>query len=691
MSAQPDMPPTPRRVSHLDPRGRLHGFERYLGLARHLRRSVVLAAVALYLLAYLGLRPSLGHTAAVFSFLPVATASVLYGLKGGLLAGALGILSNAALLYLFAPGEFRATVWPGSLPGSVALLVGAALVGVLSDLVRILDARRATREQAFLTSALGEVASALNTTLELEDALERLLVNLRPVVPYEHASLLRVEEEVAAVLCSRGPEGGTAGERPAPGGPVPLAGATVSEVPLIAAMVDRGEPLCLPNARQAAGWRDLPGGDRVRSYLGAPVQVGGQTVGLLQLASEAPGAFRPDQIPRLQAFASQAAILFQNARLLAAERSHSARLRRANALFLALGRVTARMETAPDLDSVLTVLGSELRQIGIHSLVALQEPEQVGLNIRYLSLAPEAVALAEKITGVSTEDYHLTAERIPHFEQVIGQGQPVFAADLQLPEDLPPPFDVLPRRHVQRFRDLIEVGPQTRWILLPLVREEQVLGTLWLWGPELVAADLPAANLFASQVAVALENTRLYARVQQLAITDELTGLYNRRGLYELGRREVARARRFGTDLSALMIDIDHFKRVNDRWGHSVGDEVLCALAGRLQGLVRSVDVVARYGGEEFVILLPGARLRWATKVAQRVLAAVNGASFSVGETPVAVTISIGVAAFGREIEDLAGLIHRADLALYRAKERGRQRVYVVEGSHLDAGGAEGR
>jgi GGDEF domain-containing protein len=113
-------------------------------------------------------------------------------------------------------------------------------------------------------------------------------------------------------------------------------------------------------------------------------------------------------------------------------------------------------------------------------------------------------------------------------------------------------------------------------------------------------------EMLAAHAAIAVENTRLIKRIQWLAITDPLTGLYNRRGLFELGQREVERFRRFNHPFVAIMLDIDMFKNVNDTFGHNIGDQVLIALADEMRKRVRvDVDVVGRYGGEELVIILP--------------------------------------------------------------------------------------
>jgi GAF domain-containing protein len=152
--------------------------------------------------------------------------------------------------------------------------------------------------------------------------------------------------------------------------------------------------------------------------------------------------------------------------------------------------------------------------------------------------------------------------------------------------------------------------------LLPLVHGKKVTGCLLTWGADIHSQDIPAFSLFASQIAIAIENARLMDKIQQLAITDDLTGLYNRRGLYEIGRLEIERTRRYNIPLAAIVMDIDHFKRVNDKHSHAIGDQVLRSFAKCVQENTRELDIVGRIGGEEFVILLPGSDLRSAHRTA---------------------------------------------------------------------------
>lgn len=160
--------------------------------------------------------------------------------------------------------------------------------------------------------------------------------------------------------------------------------------------------------------------------------------------------------------------------------------------------------------------------------------------------------------------------------------------------------------------------------------------------------------------------------IERLARTDVLTGLANRRALQEAFERESARGKRLGEHLSLIMADLDHFKSVNDRYGHGTGDQVLARIAAVLASQLRPYDLAARYGGEEFVLLLPGTSIEGAISVAERVRKAAM--EVEVSGVPGPITISLGVATWriGETPEELIG---RADAALYQAKSAGRNRV----------------
>ncbi|HMP42037.1 MAG TPA: sensor domain-containing diguanylate cyclase, partial [Roseiflexaceae bacterium] len=228
--------------------------------------------------------------------------------------------------------------------------------------------------------------------------------------------------------------------------------------------------------------------------------------------------------------------------------------------------------------------------------------------------------------------------------------------------------------------DIISTGYADRtvrhWLAVPLIFHDTVIGMITLdsFTPDqFTDQHLRLVGAFADQVAIALENARLFARVQQLAITDSLTGLYNRGHLFELGRYQLLRMRRNPAPLSAILIDIDHFKVINDTYGHLVGDHVLREAAYLCRGVVRELDLVARYGGEEFIVLLPDADHRQALDIATRIQEQITTARITHGGIEIRITVSIGVATMpADEATSLDTLIDQADQRMYLAKSAGR-------------------
>lgn len=171
----------------------------------------------------------------------------------------------------------------------------------------------------------------------------------------------------------------------------------------------------------------------------------------------------------------------------------------------------------------------------------------------------------------------------------------------------------------------------------------------------------------------------LQTRLSEQANRDPLTGLYNRRYLDTTLERELARCQREGQPLTLMLIDLDHFKRINDTWGHQAGDEVLRQLADMLESHARLADVACRYGGEEFLLLLPNMPLEIAVARAEQWRIAFANATVAFGEFRMQATLSIGIATYPGHGTTAQLLIHNADRALYRAKAEGRNRVVVYD------------
>jgi diguanylate cyclase (GGDEF)-like protein len=215
-------------------------------------------------------------------------------------------------------------------------------------------------------------------------------------------------------------------------------------------------------------------------------------------------------------------------------------------------------------------------------------------------------------------------------------------------------------------------------LLIPLVAGEHKLGIINCWRlgiDQFTDRELEAASLFAHIAAAAWRNAQLYAELLNAAMTDPLTRLYNSRWLRDTGERDLVRATRAGKPLALLLIDLDHFKLVNDGGGHAAGDLVLQRVAGRLRSIVRGADAVVRLGGEEFVALLQDCDADGATTVAEAMRVAVRDIALPEGCGLRRLSASIGIAVFPDHARSLEPLLAAADRAMYVAKRTGRDRV----------------
>jgi diguanylate cyclase (GGDEF)-like protein len=227
---------------------------------------------------------------------------------------------------------------------------------------------------------------------------------------------------------------------------------------------------------------------------------------------------------------------------------------------------------------------------------------------------------------------------------------------------------------------LVTAGRQVAFI--PLVQGERRLGVLIFalaQGRTFSPDELLLAELVGRQAAAALENARLFREVQLLAQTDALTGVDSRRHFFALAEHEFNYARRYNTSVSLIMLDIDHFKQVNDTFGHTWGDVVLKQIAGVLRKSLRKVDRIGRYGGEEFTILLPATGLDKVCPAAERLRQQIEALRIQTEQGDIQVTVSMGAVEMdAHKDENVDELIRRADTALYAAKRAGRNRVVCM-------------
>jgi diguanylate cyclase (GGDEF)-like protein len=386
----------------------------------------------------------------------------------------------------------------------------------------------------------------------------------------------------------------------------------------------------------------------VHAVVSVPLVAGDTCVGCLGLFSYNPEKrFSQRDLALMESVGRQAGIAIQNARLFeAAER----RAREAETLRLAMGEVTSALE----FDRVLSKILKHLRNVVPYdsAVVFLTEGEAV-----------RAVAGSGLSTRNQVINHTFPGNNALFSEIRRGRSRPLIIQDAQVDP---------------RFERWGNATHTHGWMGLPLRARGELIGFLTVDSKQVGAyhpQDAALVQAFADEVAIAISNASLFRQVQHLAITDPLTNLHNRRYFFEAGHMELDRARRYQRPMALIMLDIDHFKLVNDTYGHQAGDRVLATVAARCLEKLRSIDISARYGGEEFVFLLPETDMERAVQVAGRLRAVLMDEPIDVGEHQISISVSLGLAEMSEDCHDLQMLIRRADQALYVTKDTGRGRI----------------
>jgi diguanylate cyclase (GGDEF)-like protein len=347
-------------------------------------------------------------------------------------------------------------------------------------------------------------------------------------------------------------------------------------------------------------------------------------------------------------FAQQAAIAVENARLYQAAREAAERRATLHQVSQAIVAASLKPE---EIYSAIHNAAARLMPLDTFVIIKNENDTQKPKPIYFVgSAGNEPPQMPFGIDGLS--------------KQILSTGQSLYlpnTAESSLRSDFMSHVDPMP------INSVLAVPMRLRGKVVGMLAVEACTADAY------TTEDLYLLEMLASYAAIALDNATLFQSVQTLAITDPLTGVHNRRHLFELGQHEFQRAKRFKRPLSVLMVDIDRFKRINDQFGHAAGDAVLLRLSSLLKTSVREFDIVGRYGGEEFVIILPETSPSATYEVAERLRLLISK-HFENIDIPL-ITVSIGAASSLPETADLDSLIHFADIAMYTAKKSGGNRV----------------
>ncbi len=477
---------------------------------------------------------------------------------------------------------------------------------------------------------LYDASQAILSTFDLDEVLNRILEIIRDFFQLQNGAVLLLDKsrQELQVRAHLGRSNVAVGYR------IPRG------TGLTWAAVDLRRPVFAPDVLNDPRYLRMV--NETRSEVTIPLIVRGEVIGVLDFQSEQLDYFNPEKIDLLTLFSTQASMALENARLYSAERRRSEQLEAINAIAKKTTRVL-------DLDELLTVVCQLLLEwFRIdHVAVLLAENESLRIRAHEGRLTPN-VAMGSTLTpGVG-----LAARALSMGRCVI-------------------------ENHVNNVDGYIVGFAETQSeMCVPLIIFGEKLGVLALDSAHNNAFDnddIQPLESVADICAAAIQNAHNFDRMKQLAYVDGLTGIHNRRYFEMRIVEELERAARFQGRMSVIMVDIDHFKKMNDEFGHLLGDEMLRAVSNILKQQLRKMDMVCRYGGDEFAIVVPETTGESAVRVAEKLRRQVETHYFPGVPRPV--TISCGVADYPTHGVTRDEVVAAADSALYLAKQAGRNRV----------------
>jgi diguanylate cyclase (GGDEF)-like protein len=479
---------------------------------------------------------------------------------------------------------------------------------------------------------LYDASQAVLSTFDLDEVLERILVIARDFFHLQNVAILLLDKETQELRprCVIGWDPGTEDLH------LPLdrgitGSAARQKRPIYAADVSQDlNYVCTARS--------------TRSELAIPLMVRHEVVGVLDCQSENLNHFDKDTIDLLTLFSTQASMALQNAHLYSLERHRARQLEVINAV---ARETTAVLDQEELLIKVCSVI-QQTFQVG-HVSVLLRDDDGLVLRASQgrFNAAPPAGGRLSATSGL--------------WGQALAAGRTLIENDVRTSSE----------------RGGFSHETQSR-MCIPLVSFGQTLGVLVLESERtgnFQEGDIESLEAVADICATAIQNAHYVERVKQLAYLDGLTGIFNRRFFELRVVEEIDRARRFNSGMAVVMVDIDQFKRLNDEFGHLLGDEVLRQVSSVFHQQLRKIDVVCRFGGEEFAILLSQTNPQHALAVAEKLRRLVE--SWQFPGVPRPVTISAGVATFPDHGTTRDELVKSADAGLYAAKQGGRNRVLL--------------
>jgi diguanylate cyclase (GGDEF)-like protein len=473
---------------------------------------------------------------------------------------------------------------------------------------------------------LYDASQAVLSTFDLDEVLQRILVIARDYFHLQNVAILLLDKDTDQ-LCTRSQIGGEPG----------FDNVRVSiGTGLIGAAAQKKRPLYVPDFTKEKRYQ--PWGTRTRSELAIPLMVRDEVVGVLDCQSENADHFDSETVDLLTLFSTQASMALQNARLYSLERRRASQLE-------AINTVARETTVVLDVKELLSKACAKIRPAFevSHVSMLVKEDEDLILQAHHGDLTlriPEGgkVPAGAGLWGRALRESKTLIENNVKADDLVGM--------------------------------YVESGSR---MCIPLVSFGQTLGVLVLDSSRpgsFSVSDIQSLESVADICATAIQNAHYVERVKRLAYLDGLTGIFNRRYFELRIEEELERARRFNSGMAVIMVDIDQFKRLNDDFGHLLGDEVLRQVSSIFSQQLRKIDVVCRYGGEEFAVLLSQTSQQHALGVAEKLRRMVD--SWQFPGVPRSVTISAGVATCPDHGSTREELVKAADAGLYAAKQAGR-------------------
>jgi diguanylate cyclase (GGDEF)-like protein/PAS domain S-box-containing protein len=521
---------------------------------------------------------------------------------------------------------------------------------VLRDITNKKEVEKTEKDQRDFAEALADTAAVINSSLDLDNVLERILENVAKVVPHEAADIALITDEGTAQFVKvKNPEKSSSMEY--------LLSLKIDllKVKNFKKMFETHQAMIIADTHEDKDWEVFESSEWIRSYLGAPILHQDKLLGFINLNVGTPDFFKSEHAERLEIFANYAATAITNAKLYSEIRF------RAEEMSI-LYKVSLAIAAGVGLEKTNQAVFRQLQKAIPIDLffLALYEPTEKKVSYFMYQKNGERIEI---------EPFYLMQK--PSLTRcVVQKKETIYIADFKA-EDAEVKEDEVIRVPGFDIRALLGV---------PLILRGEVIGVLSVQASQKNAYDANQIRLVetvAQQTSIAMDNVKLFEKMQEMAITDSLTGLYNQRYFYMILNNEFERAKRYQTPLSLIVMDIDNFKTVNDEFGHLAGDDVLRSMSEICMKLLRQTDNMFRYGGEEFAIILPGTKQEEAFNVAERICSTIEQAVIKTKNGSVKITVSIGVSEYGENYSKPSEFIESVDRTMYEAKKAGRNCVCV--------------